>query len=101
MGLDAWLQLMEQGPNRELALQGSERGLGLGQLHVLRPQLFGRLCPEIGAQPIGTFARLAPGSCGLLSSARINGRPRPCPPPRPGRDRSPTDAGPESFPAAA
>src|ERR1022692_3961045 len=36
------------------------RRFGLRQLHVLRPQLFGRLRLEIGTQQISAFARFTP-----------------------------------------
>src|ERR1017187_9669261 len=60
MSLHAGLQLVKQGPHREFALQRPERRFGLRQLHVLRPQLFGRLRLEIGTQQISAFARFTP-----------------------------------------
>src|SRR5579871_2409369 len=42
MSFDARFQLMKQGSNRKLALERPKGSFGFGQLHVLRPQLFGR-----------------------------------------------------------
>ena len=62
MRLHAPLQLMEHRPNRQLAFQGAEGRFCLGQLDVLRPQLFDGLPHEIGAQQVGALARVAPGA---------------------------------------
>ena len=49
MGLHTRLQLMEQGPDGQFAFQGAEGSFGFGQLHVLRPEFFGRAGLQIGA----------------------------------------------------
>jgi hypothetical protein len=49
MGFDARLELLEQGPDGQLAFQGAERSFGFGQLHVLRPEFLGAAGLQIRA----------------------------------------------------
>ena len=68
--LHAPLKLMEDGADGELAFQGAERGLRLGQLDVLRPQLLDRLALKIGPEQIGALASVAQARRSSISRQR-------------------------------
>src|ERR1700728_3748629 len=54
------LLLVEQRPNRKLALERAKRGLRFGELHVHGPHLLGRIRLQIGTQHVGAFSQVPP-----------------------------------------
>src|SRR5271165_2100528 len=60
VGLDPWFLLMEQRPDRKLALERAKRRLGFGELHIFRPQLLRRVRRQIGAQHVSALPQVPP-----------------------------------------
>src|SRR5215216_5358475 len=56
VSLDALLELMVDGPQPEIVLEGLERRFDLDQLDVEAPQLCGVLPGQVGAQQIAALA---------------------------------------------
>src|SRR5207302_8631675 len=58
----AMLFLMEDRPDGQFAFQCTEDRFGFGQLDVFLPEFFGAFFFQVGAQQVGAFARVAPGT---------------------------------------
>src|SRR5215472_11064108 len=60
MRLGPWFLLMKPRPDGKLAFQRAKGGFGLSKLHVLRPELLGGTCRQIGPQHVRTFPQIPP-----------------------------------------
>src|SRR5277367_3514162 len=68
MGFDAVLELVVDGPNRQIVLQFLERLLDLDQLEIEPPEMTGIVAPDVGAKQIAAFT--PPGDAKLLAVQR-------------------------------
>src|SRR5277367_6146082 len=68
MGFDAVLELVMDGPNRQIVLQFPERLLDLDQLEIEPPEMAGVVAPDVGAKQIAAFT--PPGDAKLLAVQR-------------------------------
>src|SRR5271163_4650358 len=68
MGFDAVLELVMDGPNRQIVLQFLERLLDLDQLEIEPPEMAGVVAPDVGAKQIAAFT--PPGDAKLLAVQR-------------------------------
>ena len=60
MRLGAALQLMKDGPDRQLTLEGAKHRFSFRQLDIAFPKLLRVALGQVGPQQIGPFARLLP-----------------------------------------